>query len=94
MTGCTCDSTDTDLPHHESSLEEIKVLIDQFKTFLHGILIPPTIITISRSSYDDYCPEHQVEDIQERVLDALKEIYGEKLTNEPILYYKNEEFTL
>lgn len=90
--GCTCDSTD--LPHHESSSEEINLLIDQFKQFLQGLVIPPTVITISRSSYDDYCPEHQVEDIQEKVLDALKETYGSKLTNEPILHYKDEEWTI
>lgn len=88
--GCTCDSTD--LPHHESSLEEINMLINQFKQFLRELHLPPTIITISRSSNDDYCPLDQVEAIQEKVLNALKEIYDDKLTNEPILYYKDEEW--
>lgn len=90
--GCTCDSTD--LPHHESSSEEINSLIEQFKQFLHGLQLPPTIITISRSSSDDYCPVDQVEDIQIKVLNALKEVYGPKLTNDPIHYYKDQEWNM
>ncbi|KAG4066439.1 hypothetical protein HA402_007075 [Bradysia odoriphaga] len=90
--GCTCDTTD--LPHHESPLEEINMLIDQFKQFLRGLQLPPTIVTISRSSYDDYCPVDQVEHIQEKVLNALQEVYGDRISNKPILDYKDEEWKI
>lgn len=91
-TGCTCDSTD--LPHHESSTEEINELIDQFKQFIIKVKLPPTIITISRSSDDDYCPVEQVEDIQAKVLFALKEVYGDKLSDKPIHRYEDEEWNI
>ncbi|KAJ6646031.1 UPF0489 protein C5orf22 like [Pseudolycoriella hygida] len=88
--GCTWDSTE--LPHHRSTSQEIDALIDQFKQFLLELKLPPTIITISRSSYDDYCPVDQVEYIQDKVLDTLKEIYQDQLTNDPIFYYKDDSF--
>lgn len=88
--GCTFDSAE--LPHHESTQDEIDHLIGAFKLFLKRLKRLPTIITISRSSEDDYCPAHQVESIQADVLNALTEVFGERLSDKPILQYKNEEW--
>lgn len=90
--GCTCDSTD--LPHHESTEKEIGKLIEQFKEFLRTLGYPPTIITISRSSEDDYCPVQQVDAIQKQVLDVLQDVYAEKITDKPILRYKDEHWNM
>lgn len=86
--GCTFDSTD--LPHHESTQSQIDDLMQQFKLFLENIQIPPTIITISRSSEDDYCPVHQVDGIQGMVLDILGAVYKDKLAAKPIFYYLDD----
>ncbi len=72
--GCTCD--DTELPHHISTEEEIEHLVDRVREMLLG-LPRPTMITIARSSDDDYCPKWQVEGIQDRVVSMLKQVYGE-----------------
>lgn len=89
--GCTCDVTD--LPHHESSREEIQSLVQQLESFLALLPAPPTVITMSRSSEDDYTPAHQVEQIQELVMGALKKCLRTEL-DQPILYYKDQEFKL
>lgn len=90
--GCTFDSTE--LPHHISSNDEIIELMDSFKQILNAIKFTPNIITIARSSDDDYCPVEQVDFIQKLVLDALAEIYGDKLNSKPILHYLDEEWTV
>ncbi|XP_061196362.1 UPF0489 protein C5orf22 homolog [Saccostrea echinata] len=72
--GCTCD--DTELPHHVSSQEEITLLVDATQDFLCHIK-RPTIITMARSSQDDYCPPEQVESIQNSVLEVLQDLYLE-----------------
>lgn len=87
--GCTFDSSG--LPHHESTTKEIDQHVNAFKHFLEKLQRPPTIITMSRSSTDDYCPAHQVEYIQTNVLKALTDVYGERLAK-PILHYKDEEW--
>lgn len=69
---------DCPLPHHISSKEEIKELINGVKKLLHQ-LPQPSVITISRSSCDDYCPFDQVEYIEENVLSMLHSIYGNHL---------------
>ena len=81
--GCTCD--DSELPHHPSSTEEVRHLIQNTKHFLTNLMDPktsnqicPTIITVARSSLDDYCPTDQVDMIQALVEDALKECFGDK----------------
>lgn len=89
--GCTCDITD--LPHHESTREEIVAMIGQFEGFLARLPAPPTVVTVSRSSEDDYTPADQVEMIQELVLAALKKCLRAEL-DEPILYYKDQDFKL
>lgn len=90
--GCTFDSNE--LPHHISNEQEIKQLIDVFKQFLERFLYTPSIITISRSSDDDYCPAEHVELIQQLVLDTIYNVYGERVNKKPILYYKDEEWSV
>lgn len=90
--GCTCDTTD--LPHHKSTEAEIDNLIVAFKEFLDRIDGTPTIVTVSRSSEDDYCPIDQVNIIQAKVLQALQDLYGDRITDRPILQYKDEDWHL
>ncbi|NXN93522.1 CE022 protein, partial [Rhinopomastus cyanomelas] len=71
--GLTCDYVE--LPHHVSTEEEIESLIQSVKVLLEG-LPKPTLVTVARSSLDDYCPPEQVEIIQEKVLRLLGSLYG------------------
>lgn len=71
--GCTCD--EIELPHHVSDRSLILQLIERFENFLKEMLNFPVIITISRSSSDEYCPSDQVEFIQSQVLDVLERVY-------------------
>ncbi|XP_031622581.1 UPF0489 protein C5orf22 homolog [Contarinia nasturtii] len=87
--GCTFDSNE--LPHHISNEHEINQLIASFKRFLETFRYTPSIITISRSSEDDYCPADKVDLIQQLVLDTIFYVYGEKVNNKPIFYYKDED---
>ncbi|KAL5020884.1 hypothetical protein ScPMuIL_000039 [Solemya velum] len=72
--GCTCD--DTDLPHHVSSSEQIIELVDAMQEIICHFR-KPTIVTISRSSHDDYCPREQVDFIQDKVVEMLQDLYLE-----------------
>lgn len=90
--GCTFDSTE--LPHHISTKDEIIDLVDSFKKFLIAFKFTPSIITIARSSDDDYCPNDQVDFIQKLVVDAIQEVYVDKVMANPILNYKDEEWSV
>ncbi|XP_014477279.1 PREDICTED: UPF0489 protein C5orf22 homolog [Dinoponera quadriceps] len=68
--GCTID--DTPLPEHVTEPKDLDRLIGEtFKLFLVALPKDPTIVTIARSSYDDYCPSEDVEEIQCAVLDEF-----------------------
>ncbi|XP_055964937.1 UPF0489 protein C5orf22 homolog [Sorex fumeus] len=71
--GLTCDYSE--LPHHISTEQEIEHLVQSMYRLLRS-LPKPTLVTIARSSLDDYCPCEQVDAIQEKVLSALRSLYG------------------
>ncbi|XP_014600246.1 PREDICTED: UPF0489 protein C5orf22 homolog [Polistes canadensis] len=68
--GCTID--DTELPHHVTAPHDLQRLINiTFTNFLEAIPGEPTIVTISRSVEDDYCPLEDIDTIQVSVLNQL-----------------------
>ncbi|XP_022082197.1 UPF0489 protein C5orf22 homolog [Acanthaster planci] len=74
MAGLTCDDNG-ELPHHVSSEEEIDSLVATMQTLLSW-LPRPVMVTVARSSHDDYCPPEQVDQIQHKVLQMLQNVYG------------------
>ncbi|XP_070603224.1 UPF0489 protein C5orf22 homolog [Erythrolamprus reginae] len=71
--GLTCDYSE--IPHHVSTEVEIESFVQSIQHLL-GSLPKPTLVTIARSSLDDYCPAEQVDFIQEKVLNVLHLVYG------------------
>lgn len=84
-TGCTCD--DSELPHHVSTAEELEVMFKSFETFIELMSKEPVIVTISRSTEDDYTPFEQVEKIQDTVIRILKNRFN---CEEPVLEYLDD----
>lgn len=86
-------TTDTNgLPHHISSETELETYYSSFKEFLLHLPHPPVLVTIARSAEDDYCPQNQVNCIQERVIKILLDVFGDKIHEKPIMYYLDEEW--
>lgn len=85
--GCTCD--DSELPHHISSKVELEIMFRSFKCFLDLLPHPPTIITISRSTEDDYTPQEDVDSIQQTVLHILNARF--KCDNPTLNYLENND---
>ncbi|XP_070211010.1 UPF0489 protein C5orf22-like isoform X2 [Littorina saxatilis] len=83
--GCTFDGTA--LPHHVSSPQQIQWLMDTTAAVLKS-LPKPTIVTVSRSSVDDYCPQDQVDAIQDDMLRVFDEVY--KVTEVKKLYKEQQ----
>lgn len=87
--GLTCDNGG--LPHHLSSNQELENYFKNFENIISQINKEPTIITISRSSEDNYCPGVVVDEIQEKVLEILENVFKEKLNNNPVLFYEGDD---
>lgn len=82
-----------DLPHHLSSSEEIEDMVDAFKDFLVASGCcgnPPSLVTIAKSTGDEYLPPHQLDLVQSLVLRSLAETFGE-LAIEFVEYQTDEE---
>ena len=65
------------VPHHVSTEAEVDVLVQKTADLLR-MLPPPAVITVARSTVDEYCPPSQIEMIQEKVVKALREVYGDE----------------
>ncbi|XP_067648258.1 UPF0489 protein C5orf22 homolog [Eurosta solidaginis] len=86
-------TTDTNgLPHHISTAKELEQYFAQFKELLQNLPAPPVLITMACSAEDDYCPKHQVSLIQEQALQVLRDVFGDRLHDKPILHYLDEEW--
>ncbi|KAG5331240.1 CE022 protein, partial [Acromyrmex charruanus] len=86
--GCTID--DTVLPEHVTEPNDLDRLINgTFRLFLTALPTSPTIVTIARSSEDDYTPLENVDQIQVDVLDQLRERLGSEIDIK--LIYQDEE---
>lgn len=85
-------SDNNGLPHHKSTDEGLEKYYENFEKFLKEVNLVPTIITMGRSTEDDYCPKDQVESIQTRVVQILQKVYGDKVTDNPIKEYKQDKW--
>ncbi|XP_064097352.1 UPF0489 protein C5orf22 homolog isoform X1 [Macrobrachium nipponense] len=82
--GCTCDDRLHELPHHISTNEEIDSLMASTRKLITSFP-SPTIITLARSSLDDYCPPNQVNKVQEVLCEFLRKSFDIECK----LHYKN-----
>ena len=82
--GCTCDDRAHELPHHISTNEEITSLMASARKLITSFP-SPTIITLARSSLDDYCPPNQVNKVQEVLCEFLRKSFDIECK----LHYKN-----
>ncbi|KAJ8563979.1 hypothetical protein ON010_g7366 [Phytophthora cinnamomi] len=90
------------LPHHESSSEEIERIVTELEHFLHSHALdasnPPAIVTIAKSTGDEYLPPHQLDEVLSSVLKMLERVFGELSTKfveyEPVDDEDEEEKTV
>lgn len=73
--GTTIDEPKRELPHHLSTEEEIQTYINLFQILLKD-LPKPKIITMARSSFDDYCPAKIVNLIQKNTCAVLNKLFN------------------
>ncbi|ETI42076.1 hypothetical protein F441_12677 [Phytophthora nicotianae CJ01A1] len=70
-----------DLPHHESSLEEIERMVNELERFLRTHSLdssnPPAIVAIAKSTGDEFLPPHQLNFVLPNVLRMLERVFGE-----------------
>lgn len=86
-------TTDTNgLPHHISTEAELDTYYAQFKKFLTQLPHPPILVTMACSAEDDYCPRSQVSCIQEKVVQILRDVFGDRVHEKPILHYMDDEW--
>ncbi|XP_039296951.1 UPF0489 protein C5orf22 homolog [Nilaparvata lugens] len=86
--GCTFD--ESGLPEHVSTRDEMERLVrNSFDGVLGCLPVQPTVVTVSRSSEDDYCPPEDVDWIQERVVESLRRAWS--TTVELVEQYLEEE---
>lgn len=84
--GCTCDDRSHELPHHISTNEEIDMLMSSSRKLITSFP-SPTIITLARSSLDDYCPPDQVNMVQESLCEFLRKSFDIECK----LHYLNDQ---
>ncbi|KXJ16372.1 UPF0489 protein C5orf22-like [Exaiptasia diaphana] len=65
-----------DLPHHISTKQEIDNLLNMLY-FTMFSLPKPTLVTMARSTYDEYTPPHQIDYIQNSLVKILGVMYGQ-----------------
>lgn len=70
-----------ELPHHESSPDEIKAEMERFRQFLDDRGLdhtnPPALITIAKSTGDEFLPPFQADAVLDQLLIILGEVFGE-----------------
>lgn len=69
---------DRSLPDHVSDKAECEQMIESFRVFVENYLkgnesARPSLVTIARSSLDDYCPPEQVDSIQSMTIEVIQE---------------------
>ncbi|CAF0994588.1 unnamed protein product [Brachionus calyciflorus] len=73
------------LPHHVNNNEDLINMMSNFQIFFQkyflNLSIQPGIVTIARSSLDDYCPPSQVDFIESETLNILKNNFQNNLNN-------------
>lgn len=76
---------DRSLPDHVSTNDELEDMFKCFNLFLNKYLrtneLIPSILTIARSSLDDYCPPNQVDYIQEQTLNSVQKFFKKSINS-------------
>ena len=85
VAGTTCSDNELDsLPKHITSRDDILLILEVFGRFLNKLESVPRLVSVSRSSLDDYTPKKDVDFIQNSVLKCLRDKW---LIDDPVLFY-------